>query len=156
MKTLLAVTAFLMIGAALAQTPTPTPVYPINADLVINATEYAEFERTVLEQCNNEDFKQISAFIFRSAIEGAVPSGTGTVSITQAQFNRWFNPADNGSYLCQAHWSLTNSALKRRRLPEPITLQRAVEMAPTKINNETKRARFLALIASVSVPVEDW
>lgn len=130
--------------------------YPVNDDLVVDATEYAEFRRTVLEAANN-NLDSLPEILFRIATNAEIPAGTVTVAINNAQLNRWFSPTNKGSFLNRIYWSVAQSMLKKRRIAEDPTVERALELAPIIIKDATKRARFQRRIHDLQDPtIEEY
>lgn len=111
-------------------------------DTVIDATEAAEFRRAFYDLCN-QDLDTAAEILFRIATGENIPTGTATVTINNAQLNRWFNTSVNGSFINRSYWRSGLLSINARRPPRPIVAESFTAQAPTQINNETRRARLL-------------
>jgi len=114
-------------------------------DLVIDATEAAEFKATV-EDLWNYDAASVADLLFLIATGAEVPSGTATVAINDAQLNRWFNTSKQTSFVSRSYWRLGNAAVTRRIPLRSEVMDRVVEQAPARIESATRRERFLSRI----------
>lgn len=124
-------------------------------DLVITATEAREFKQTV-EDLLNHAADTVAETLFQVATGSNIPTGTHTVTLTTAQLNRWFSTADLGSFVSRVYWELGNRSVKLRLPFRAEVLDYAAEQAPSRINNETKRQRFLDRIEYLKSPVEGY
>lgn len=113
-----------------------------NNDNVINATEAAEFRRAFYDLCN-QDLDTAAEILFRIATGENIPTGTATVTINNAQLNRWFNTADTTSFIDRAYWNTGRLHIKRKTTPRPIVAESCISQANAKIPDATKRQRFL-------------
>lgn len=122
-----------------------------NNDNVIDATEAAEFRQVFYDICNNS-LEDAAGILFKVATGSNIPSGTATVTINNAQRTRWFDTTDNGSFVNQAYWRSGLLSINARRPPRPIVAESFTAQAPTKINNETRRARLLKRMEFLTTP----
>lgn len=124
-------------------------------DTVITATEAAEF-RKVCEDMLNYDPAGLIDILFQVATNANIPTGTQTVNINTAQLNRWFNTADQGSFVSRACWRVGQVCIERRIPPrgEVDTAIRA--LAPLKISNQAKRERFLSKLDYLTGTSEEY
>lgn len=111
-------------------------------DTVIDATEAAEFRRAFYDLCN-QDLDTAAEILFRIATGENIPTGTATVTINNAQLNRWFNTADTTSFIDRAYWNTGRLHINRKTTPRPIVAESCISQANAKIPNATKRQRFL-------------
>lgn len=111
-------------------------------DTIIDATEAAEFRRAFFDICN-QDLEIAAHIIFKLATGASIPSGTATVSINNAQLNRWFNTADTTSFINRAYWNTGRLHINRKTTPRPIVTESCISQANAKIPDATKRQRFL-------------
>lgn len=122
-----------------------------SADLVIDATEAAEFRQTVLDIAN-EDPAALADILFVVATGNKLPSATQTVTVNQAQANRWFALADTGSFANRAWWKLGLISVDRRKTVRAFVYDKVSGLAVTKISNEAKRNRFLTQLQAIHQP----
>ena len=120
-------------------------------DLVVNGTEAAEFRRLVLDVAN-ESPDMLADILFQVATGSKLPGATKTVAINAAQANRWFSTADSGSFVARSYWRLGLISVEQRKLMRPNVVANVQAIAPLKISNEAKRARFLNRLADIHAP----
>ena len=114
-------------------------------DLVIDATEVLEFRQTT-EDLWNYDAASVANLIFVIATGAEIPTGTQTVTVNEAQYNRWFNLTNLVSFQSRAYWRLGEVAVTRRMTFRDSVMDHAVEQAPARIESATEREKFLSRI----------
>lgn len=139
------IVALAIIGCAACrrcqgQTPTPTPI--INEDLVITATEAAEF-KAAIEDGWNLDASNMADLMFQIATNSKIPTGNQTVAINPAQLNRWFS-SGKGSAISMIYWRLGNVSINQKRAMRQPVIDACIRLATEKITNEARRARFMS------------
>lgn len=149
--------AVLLIGCACercqGQTPTPSPA--INNDLIITSTEAKEFKQAI-EDGWNRDPSGMANLMFMVATNSNIPTGTNTVTINNAQFNRWFAP-DKGSAMSLIYWRLGNISINQKRPMRPYVINECFRLATYKISNEARRARFISQLGQIqSNSIEEY
>ena len=122
-----------------------------SADLIIDATEAEEFRRTALDIAN-EDPAALADILFIVATGSKIPEATQTVTVNQAQANRWFSTSDPGSFANRSWWKLGLISIDRRKTVRPFVYDKVSVLAVQKISNEAKRGRFLTQLQSIHQP----
>ncbi len=128
---------------------------PWTNDLVITSTEAAEFKHCCEDMLNSDPAELIN-ILFRVATNSEIPSGTHTVTINNAQLNRWFNTADTGSFVSRTYWRVGQVSIDRKRIPRKEAEIEIRALAPLKISNQAKRERFLSKLDYLTGTSEEY
>lgn len=113
------------------------------AGLTLSATQYREFSATVREWASTDPAGLADA-LWAIGTGGAPISGaTATVTVNQAQADRWYNLAKPGAFLSRAYWALGKLAVETGRPARPVVMNNAEALAVDKIAAQAKRDRFI-------------
>lgn len=118
-------------------------------DLVLNATESANFKQLLLGHANR-DLDGFVNLLFLVATGSSIPTGNSTITINTAQWNRWLNKGDKGSFASKSIFNQINNSVKMK---EPMLssayIADATSQATLHIANQAKRTRFLSLLNGI-------
>lgn len=124
------------------------------AGLVLDRTQSLEFKQAFIDYANS-DLDGLADLVFLTAAGAAIPSNTATtVTVNQAQSNRWFKPT-KGSFYSDSTWAMGQSAIKRKTYPRAAVASSAISQATDRINNATVRARFLSRLSYLKNPTTE-
>lgn len=124
-------------------------------DLVIDATEAKEFRATV-EDLWNRDASAVADMMFQIATGADIPTGTETVTINEAQLNRWFNTTKPASCISRIYWHLGKLALNHHTLLRDQVMTEAAKQASLRIESPTREARFITRLENLSATGEEY
>lgn len=81
---------------------------------------------------------------------------TGATTINTAQYNRWLNPSDKGSFLGLSAWKLTLRSMRTGEKFHPLIYSIAESLAPTAIKDTAKLKRYTDNLTRLQSPPEDY